>query len=77
MVMITDKDEVSIGVDKYAMEDHLDGMCRQFIALPHEGGVVDGDLVILDVLKPETLRAYREMAVAIVGCYRYRFPGLM
>jgi MinD-like ATPase involved in chromosome partitioning or flagellar assembly len=69
VVVITDKDEVSSRVDKDAIEDHLAGICRQLIAVPHDRGVADGDLVTLDVLRPETRRAYREIAAAIVDGY--------
>ncbi|WP_253250377.1 MinD/ParA family ATP-binding protein [Arthrobacter globiformis] len=70
IVVITDKDEVSNRVDKDAIEEHLAGMCRQLIAVPHDRGVADGDLVTLDHLKPETRRAYKEIAAAIVDGYR-------
>lgn len=40
-------------------------MCRQLIAVLHDRGLADGDLVTLDVLKPEIRRAYTEIAVAI------------
>jgi len=70
IVVITDKDEVSSRVDKDAIEDHLAGICRELIAVPHDRGVADGDLVTLDVLKPETRRAYKEIAAAIVDGYR-------
>lgn len=70
IVVITDKDEVSSRVDKDAIEEHLSGMCRELIAVPHDRGVADGDLVTLDVLKPETRRAYKEIAAAIVDGYR-------
>lgn len=69
IVVITDKDEVSSRVDKDAIEEHLAGICRQLIAVPHDRGVADGDLVTLDVLKPETRRAYKEIAAAIVDGY--------
>ncbi|WP_346957725.1 MinD/ParA family protein [uncultured Arthrobacter sp.] len=69
VVVITDKDEVSSRVDKDAIEDHLAGICRQLIAVPHDRGVADGDLVTLDSLRPETRRAYREIAAAIVDGY--------
>ncbi|MDP9982261.1 MinD-like ATPase involved in chromosome partitioning or flagellar assembly [Pseudarthrobacter oxydans] len=70
IVVITDKDEVSSRVDKDAIEDHLSGICRQLIAVPHDRGVADGDLVTLDVLRPETRRAYKEIAAAIVDGYQ-------
>ncbi|MBN3499313.1 MinD/ParA family protein [Arthrobacter pascens] len=70
IVVITDKDEVSSRVDKDAIEEHLAGMCRELIAVPHDRGVADGDLVTLDVLKPETRRAYKEIAAAIVDGYK-------
>lgn len=70
IVVITDKDEVSSRVDKDAIEEHLAGICRELIAVPHDRGVADGDLVTLDVLKPETRRAYKEIAAAIVDGYR-------
>lgn len=69
IVVITDKDEVSSRVDKDAIEEHLSGICRELIAVPHDRGVADGDLVTLDVLKPETRRAYKEIAAAIVDGY--------
>nr|WP_251041551.1 MinD/ParA family protein [Arthrobacter sp. ISL-30] len=69
IVVITDKDEVSTRVDKDAIEEHLAGICRQLISVPHDRGVADGDLVTLDVLKPETRRAYKEIAAAIVDGY--------
>ncbi|WP_432393373.1 MinD/ParA family ATP-binding protein [Pseudarthrobacter sp. L19] len=69
VVVITDKDEVSSRVDKDAIEDHLSGICRKLIAVPHDRGVADGDLVTLDALRPETRRAYREIAAAIVDGY--------
>ncbi|GKV72802.1 MinD/ParA family protein [Pseudarthrobacter sp. NCCP-2145] len=70
IVVITDKDEVSSRVDKDAIEEHLAGICRELIAVPHDRGVADGDLVTLDVLKTETRRAYKEIAAAIVDGYR-------
>lgn len=70
IVVITDKDEVSSRVDKDAIEEHLAGICRELIAVPHDRGVADGDLVTLDVLKPDTRRAYKEIAAAIVDGYR-------
>ncbi|BCW20188.1 hypothetical protein NtRootA9_28960 [Arthrobacter sp. NtRootA9] len=70
IVVITDKDEVSNRVDKDAIEEHLAGICRELIAVPHDRGVADGDLVTLDVLKPETRRAYKEIAAVIVDGYR-------
>ncbi|MEW1982978.1 MinD/ParA family ATP-binding protein [Pseudarthrobacter oxydans] len=70
IVVITDKDEVSSRVDKDAIEEHLAGICRELIAVPHDRGVADGDLVTLDGLKPETRRAYKEIAAAIVDGYR-------
>lgn len=70
VVVITDKDEVSSRVDKDAIEEHLAGICRQLIAVPHDRGVADGDLVTLDVLKPETRRAYKQIAAAIVDGYQ-------
>ncbi|MDR6505137.1 MinD-like ATPase involved in chromosome partitioning or flagellar assembly [Arthrobacter oryzae] len=69
IVVITDKDEVSSRVDKDAIEEHLSGICRQLIAVPHDRGVADGDLVTLEVLRPETRRAYKEIAAAIVDGY--------
>ncbi|MGX9900066.1 MinD/ParA family ATP-binding protein [Arthrobacter sp. SA17] len=69
IVVITDKDEVSNRVDKDAIEEHLSGICRQLIAVPHDRGVADGDLVTLEALRPETRRAYREIAAAIVDGY--------
>ncbi|MGO4858009.1 MinD/ParA family ATP-binding protein [Arthrobacter sp. 2MCAF14] len=69
IVVITDKDEVSSRVDKDAIEEHLAGICRQLIAVPHDRGVADGDLVTLDVLRPDTRRAYKEIAAAIVDGY--------
>lgn len=69
IVVITDKDEVSSRVDKDAIEEHLSGICRQLIAVPHDRGVADGDLVTLDVLRPDTRRAYKEIAAAIVDGY--------
>ncbi|WP_435896705.1 MinD/ParA family ATP-binding protein [Pseudarthrobacter oxydans] len=70
IVVITDKDEVSSRVDKDAIEEHLAGICRELIAVPHDRGVADGDLVTLDVLKPETRRAYKKIAAAMVDGYR-------
>lgn len=70
IVVITDKDEVSSRVDKDAIEEHLAGICRELIAVPHDRGVADGDLVTLDVLKPGTRHAYKEIAAAIVDGYR-------
>lgn len=70
IVVITDKDEVSSRVDKDAIEEHLAGICRQLIAVPHDRGVADGDLVTLEVLKPATRRAYKEIAAAIVDGYK-------
>jgi MinD-like ATPase involved in chromosome partitioning or flagellar assembly len=69
IVVITDKDEVSSRVDKDAIEEHLSGMCRQLIAVPHDRGVADGDLVTLETLRPETRRAYKEIAASIVDGY--------
>lgn len=57
-------------MDKDAIEEHLSGICSQLIAVPHDCGVADRDLVTLDVLKPETRRAYKEIAAAIVDGYQ-------
>lgn len=70
VVVITDKDEVSSRVDKKAIMDHLSGICRELIAVPHDRGVADGDLVSLDALRPATKRAYKQIAAAIVDGYR-------
>lgn len=70
IVVITDKDEVSSRVDKDAIEEHMAGIGRELIAVPHDRGVADGDLVTLDVFKPETRRAYKEIVAAIVYGYR-------
>jgi MinD-like ATPase involved in chromosome partitioning or flagellar assembly len=69
-VVNTDKVEVSSRVDKDAIEEHLSGICRQLIAVPHDRGVADGDLVTMDEHNPETRRAYNEIAAAIVDGYR-------
>lgn len=47
-------------MDKDAIEEHLSGSCRELIAVPHDRGVADGDLVTSDVLKPKTRRIYKE-----------------
>lgn len=56
-------------MDEDAIEEHLLCICCELIALPHDRGVADGDLVTLDVLKSETRRAYKEIAAAIVDWY--------
>lgn len=70
IVVITDKDEVSARVNKDAISEHLSGICRELIAVPHDRGVADGDLISLETLKPSTRRAYKEIAAAIVDGYR-------
>lgn len=48
------------------IEEHLSGICPELIAVPHDRGVTDGDLVALDVLlEPGTRSAYKEIAAAI------------
>lgn len=70
IVVITDKDEVSARVNKDAISEHLSGICRELIAVPHDRGVADGDLISLETLKPATRRAYKEIAAAIVDGYK-------
>jgi MinD-like ATPase involved in chromosome partitioning or flagellar assembly len=70
IVVVTDKDDVSARVDKGAIEDALAGMCRVLISVPHDKAVADGDLVSLEAVRPETRRAYKEIAAAIVDGYR-------
>ncbi|WP_245580094.1 MinD/ParA family protein [Arthrobacter castelli] len=70
IVVITDKDEVSARVNKDAINQHLSGICRQLIAVPHDRGVADGDVISLETLKPATRRAYKEIAAAIVDGYQ-------
>lgn len=62
VVVITDKDEVSRGAPRRDVPPAHRSAARQ--------GVAAGDLVTLDVLKPETRRAYKEIAAAIVDGYR-------
>ncbi|WP_394939120.1 MinD/ParA family protein [Psychromicrobium sp. YIM B11713] len=69
IVVITDKDEVSSRVDKRAIDAELAGHCKQLIAVPHDRGVADGDQISLDTLRPQTRRAYKEIAAAIVDGY--------
>ncbi|NUP74600.1 MAG: MinD/ParA family protein, partial [Sinomonas sp.] len=69
IVVIADKDDVSARVDKAAIETTLAGMCRALISVPHDKAVADGDLVSLEALRPETRRAYKELAAAIVDGY--------
>lgn len=70
IVVVTDKDDVSARVDKAAIEETLAGMCRMLISVPHDKAVADGDLVSLEAVRPETRRAYKEIAAAIVDGYR-------
>ncbi|MCH6469165.1 MinD/ParA family protein [Sinomonas terrae] len=70
IVVVTDKDDVSARVDKAAIEAALAGMCRMLISVPHDKAVADGDLVSLEAVRPETRRAYKEIAAAIVDGYR-------
>ncbi|WP_425471503.1 MinD/ParA family ATP-binding protein [Sinomonas susongensis] len=70
IVVVTDKDDVSARVDKGAIESALAGMCGMLISVPHDKAVADGDLVSLEAVHPETRRAYREIAAAIVDGYR-------
>ncbi|MEA5453651.1 MinD/ParA family protein [Sinomonas sp. JGH33] len=70
IVVVTDKDDVSGRVDKHAIEATLAGMCRTLISVPHDRAVADGDLVSLETVRPETRRAYKEIAAAIVDGYR-------
>lgn len=70
IVVITDKDEVSARVNKEAINEHLAGICRELIAVPHDRGVADGDVISLESLRPSTRRAYKEIAAAIVDGYR-------
>lgn len=70
IVVITDKDGVSSRVNKAAISEHLSGICRELIAVPHDQGVADGDLISLSALRPATRRAYREIAAAIVDGYQ-------
>ncbi|MEW9872739.1 hypothetical protein [Arthrobacter sp. HS15c] len=60
-----------------AIEEYLSAFCRQLIVLPRDRGVADGDLVTLDVLKPETRRAYKEIGAAVVDRYQHDFGAGM
>ncbi|WP_253905204.1 MinD/ParA family ATP-binding protein [Arthrobacter sp. H14] len=82
IVVITDKDEVSARVNKDAINEHLSGICRELIAVPHDRGVADGDLISLETLKPSTRpgiqgdcrRNRRRLPVAGVIVVRYVVP---
>lgn len=69
VVVITDKENVSKRVDKRAIEAELAGMCKQLVAVPHDGNVADGDQISLEALRPETRLAYTEIAAAVVDGY--------
>ncbi|GGE60646.1 MinD/ParA family ATP-binding protein [Nesterenkonia cremea] len=72
IIVITDKDTVSDRVIPEKINEILAGLCRGLYVVPHDPAVADGDSVRVDQLKPATLKAYREIAAAIVDGYPSR-----
>lgn len=72
IIVITDKDTVSDRVIPEKINEILAGLCRGLYVVPHDPAVADGDSVRVDQLKPATLKAYREIAAAVVDGYPSR-----
>ena len=70
IVVLTDKDNVSIRVQKDMVRTHLATHSRQVFVVPNDQAVADGDRINLERVQPRTREAWAEVAAALIDGYQ-------
>ncbi len=70
IVVLTDKDNVSIRVQKDMVRTHLATHSRQVFVVPNDQAVADGDRIDPERVQPRTREAWAEVAAAVIDGYR-------
>ena len=70
IVVLTDKDNVSIRVQKDMVRTHLASHSRQVFVVPNDQTVADGDRISLERVHPRTREAWSEIAAALIDGYQ-------
>ena len=70
IVVLTDKDNVSIRVQKDMVRTHLASHSRQVFVVPNDPAVADGDRINLERIHPRTREAWAEVAAALIDGYQ-------
>mgnify|MGYP000852201732 FL=1 len=70
IVVLTDKDNVSIRVQKDMVRTHLATHSRQVFVVPNDPAVADGDRINLERVQPRTREAWAEVAAALIDGYQ-------
>ena len=70
IIVLTDKDNVSIRVQKDMVRTHLASHSRQVFVVPNDQTVADGDRISLERVHPRTREAWSEVAAALIDGYQ-------
>lgn len=70
IVVLTDKDNVSLRVQKDMVRTHLATHSRQVFVVPNDQAVADGDRIDLERVQPRTREAWAEVAAALIDGYQ-------
>ena len=70
IIVLTDKDNVSIRVQKDMVRTHLASHSRQVFVVPNDQTVADGDRISLERVHPRTKEAWSEIAAALIDGYQ-------
>lgn len=70
IVVLTDKDNVSLRVQKDMVRTHLATHSRQVFVVPNDQAVADGDRIDPERVQPRTREAWAEVAAAVIDGYR-------
>ena len=70
IIVLTDKDNVSIRVQKDMVRTHLASHSRQVFVVPNDQTVADGDRISLERVHPRTREAWAEVAAALIDGYQ-------
>ena len=70
IIVLTDKDNVSIRVQKDMVRTHLASHSWQVFVVPNDQTVADGDRISLERVHPRTREAWSEVAAALIDGYQ-------
>lgn len=70
IVVLTDKDNVSLRVQKDMVRTHLATHSRQVFVVPNDQAVADGDRIDPERVQPRTREAWAEVAAALIDGYQ-------
>lgn len=70
IIVLTDKDNVSIRVQKDMVRTHLASHSRHVFVVPNDQTVADGDRISLERVHPRTKEAWAEVAAALIDGYQ-------